>query len=137
MSDSTGRPPSAAAEPSDLLPEQLPDERGFFGPFGGRYVPEMLAPALDELDAAYRRWKDDEEFQKALNHLYRDYSGRPTPLYFAENFSASLRKNLPAGRGPRVYLKQEGLGATGAHKINHCLGQALLAETREHARDAH
>ena len=102
------------------LPEQLPDERGFFGPYGGRYVPEMLAPALEELEEAYNYWKDRDDFKSDLEELYLDYSGRPTPLYFAENLSDHLG-------GPRIYLKQEGLGATGAHKINHCLGQALLA----------
>jgi tryptophan synthase beta chain len=108
--------------PSPRLPlaGALPDARGFFGPYGGRYVPEMLAPALEELEAAYERWKGDEGFCRDLETLYRDYSGRPTPLYFAENLSERLG-------GPRIYLKQEGLGATGAHKINHALGQALLA----------
>ncbi|MEM7234036.1 MAG: tryptophan synthase subunit beta [Planctomycetota bacterium] len=96
------------------------DERGFFGPYGGRYVPEMLAPALDELEEAYNRWKDDPDFLAELDTLLRDYSGRPTPLYYARNFSEKLG-------GPKIYLKQEGLGATGAHKINHALGQALLA----------
>ncbi len=98
----------------------MPDERGFFGPYGGRYVPEMLIPALEELETAYLRWKDDPDFQRELDELYSDYSGRPTPLYFARNLTAHLG-------GARIYLKQEGLGATGAHKINHCLGQAILA----------
>lgn len=101
-------------------PEQLPDPNGFFGPYGGRYVPEMLAPALEELEAAYRHWKDREDFRGELAQLLRDYSGRPTPLYPAENFARAIG-------GPRIWLKQEGLGATGAHKINHALGQALLA----------
>src|SRR5262245_46439812 len=96
----------------------LPDARGHFGPYGGRYVPEMLAPALDELAAA--RFRDQEDFQAELRSLMATYSGRPTPLYFAANLSARLG-------GARIYLKQEGLGATGAHKINHALGQALLA----------
>ncbi|MCZ6795543.1 MAG: tryptophan synthase subunit beta [Planctomycetota bacterium] len=113
-------PPGAPVESPRELPRQLPDERGFFGPYGGRYVPEMLAPALDELEDAYRRCREEKEFQAELDALYRDYSGRPTPLYHARNLSEHLG-------GPRIYLKQEGLGATGAHKINHCLGQALLA----------
>lgn len=98
----------------------MPDERGHFGPYGGRYVPEMLAPALEELTEAYLHWRDREDFQAELRALLKDYSGRPTPLYFAENLSRHLG-------GARIYLKQEGLGATGAHKINHALGQALLA----------
>ncbi len=98
----------------------LPDARGHFGVYGGRYVPEMLAPALDELEEAYFRLRDDEEFQAELHSLLENYSGRPTPLYFAGNLSARLK-------GARIYLKQEGLNATGAHKINHALGQALLA----------
>jgi tryptophan synthase beta chain len=103
--------------------EELPDRRGFFGPFGGRYVPEMLAPALEELESAYAYWKDREDFRAELDRLLSDYSGRPTPLYLAENFSRAIGPS----RGLRVYIKQEGLGATGAHKINHALGQALLA----------
>jgi tryptophan synthase beta chain len=96
------------------------DADGFFGEFGGRYVPEMLMPALLELEEAYASCRDDPGFRQELDALYRDYSGRPTPLYFAENLSRRLG-------GAKIYLKQEGLGATGAHKINHCLGQALLA----------
>ena len=99
----------------------MPDERGHFGEFGGRYVPEMLMGALDELAEAYEKWKNDEQFQKELNDLYRNYSGRPTPLYFAQNLTKQLG-------GAKIYLKQEGLGQTGAHKINHALGQALLAQ---------
>jgi tryptophan synthase beta chain len=98
----------------------LPDERGHFGVYGGRYVPEMLAPALDELTEAYQRLRDDPGFQEELHHLLATYSGRPTPLYFAENLTGRLG-------GARLYFKQEGLGATGAHKINHAIGQALMA----------
>ncbi len=98
----------------------LPDARGHFGPYGGRYVPEMLAPALDELTRAYFELRDTPEFQSELRSLLENYSGRPTPLYFARNLSEECG-------GARIYLKQEGLGATGAHKINHALGQALLA----------
>ena len=108
-----------ASDPAESL-TGLPDEHGFFGEYGGRYVPEMLLPALSELETAYDRFRGDAEFQRDLDQLHRDYSGRPTPLYLAENFSAKLG-------GPRIWLKQEGLLATGAHKINHCLGQVLLA----------
>ena len=107
-------------DPQPGLAASMPDAAGFFGPYGGRYVPEMLMPALAELEAAYAKWKDAPEFCRDLDELYRDYSGRPTPLYFARNLSERLG-------GAKIYLKQEGLGATGAHKINHCLGQALLA----------
>jgi tryptophan synthase beta chain len=98
----------------------LPDERGHFGPYGGRYVPEMLRPPLEDLTAAYAAARKDPAFQKELDRLLRTFSGRPTPLYFAERLTKRLG-------GARIYLKQEGLGQTGAHKINHCLGQALLA----------
>jgi len=108
-----------AAESVDFY--ALPDEGGRFGPYGGRYVPEMLRPALQELEEAYRTFKDDPEFREELDLLLRTYSGRPTPLYFASRLTEHLG-------GAKIYLKQEGLGQTGAHKINHCLGQALLAE---------
>ena len=91
-----------------------------FGAFGGRYLPEMLIPALDELSQAYDKWKHNERFQQELHDLYRNYSGRPTPLYFAQNLTQQLK-------GAKIYLKQEGLGQTGSYKINNALGQALLA----------
>lgn len=92
-----------------------------FGPYGGRYVPEMLIPALEKLKRAYREAKKDKVFKKELKELYRNYSGRPTPLTFAGNLTARLG-------GAKIYLKNEGLNHTGAHKINHCLGQVLLAK---------
>ncbi len=95
--------------------------QGYYGRFGGRYVPETLMAALDELEAAYRRYAVDPEFIKELNDLYQYYSGRPTPLYYAERFSREL------GQG-RIYLKREDLNHTGAHKINNALGQILLAK---------
>ncbi|MHB8576687.1 MAG: tryptophan synthase subunit beta [Dehalococcoidia bacterium] len=98
----------------------LPDERGRFGEFGGRYVPETLMAAVLELQTAYAQLKDDETFQQELKHLLKTYVGRPTPVYFAE----SLTKRLG---GARVFLKREDLAHTGAHKINNALGQALLA----------
>lgn len=98
-----------------------PDENGHFGPYGGRYVPEMLRPPLEELTQAYKRWKDDPTFLAEKEKLLTTYSGRPTPLYFAERLTRHLG-------GAKIYLKQEGLGQTGAHKINHCLGQAVLAQ---------
>lgn len=98
----------------------VPDARGRFGPYGGRYVPETLVPALDELAAAYAEAKNDPSFSKEMAELMRTYCGRPTPLTFARRFSAHC------GRA-RIYLKREDLNHTGAHKINNCLGQALLA----------
>ena len=90
-----------------------------FGPFGGRYVPETLVPALEELESAYERYRDDPEFIRELVVLRSDYAGRPTPLYLAERLSQRV--------GCRVYLKREDLAHTGAHKINNTLGQILLA----------
>ncbi len=98
----------------------VPDERGRFGPYGGRYVPETLIPALEELEAAYEEARHDPEFLAVYRHYLRDYAGRPTPLYFAERFTEELG-------GAKVYLKREDLAHTGAHKINNTLGQALLA----------
>jgi tryptophan synthase beta chain len=91
-----------------------------FGPYGGRYVPETLIAALDELTAAWAEAREDATFNQRLQHLHRDFIGRPTPLYLADRLSAR------AGR--RVYLKREDLAHTGAHKINNAIGQALLAE---------
>ncbi|MGB7589267.1 MAG: tryptophan synthase subunit beta [Solirubrobacterales bacterium] len=91
-----------------------------FGPYGGRYVPETLIAALDELTAAWEEARVDSSFQERLASLHRDFIGRPTPLYLAEHFSERI--------GHRVYLKREDLAHTGAHKINNAIGQALLAQ---------
>ena len=98
----------------------LPDERGYFGNYGGRFVPETLVPALDELVAAYKEAKADTTFWAEFELLSRDYSGRPTPLYLAERLSEHCG-------GARIFLKREDLAHTGAHKINNALGQGLLA----------
>src|SRR5947209_9222304 len=98
----------------------LPDAGGHFGAFGGRFVPETLMPALDELEAAYAAVQDDPDFAAELRALQRDYVGRPTPLYPARRLSA-------AAGGAQIYLKREDLAHTGAHKINNALGQSLLA----------
>ena len=99
----------------------LPDETGHFGPYGGRFVPETLMSTLDELEVAYCEAKIDEKFNSDLRDLLRNYGGRPTSLYYAENLTKTLG-------GARVYLKREDLNHTGAHKINNAIGQALLAK---------
>ncbi|HYH01557.1 MAG TPA: tryptophan synthase subunit beta, partial [Bacillota bacterium] len=92
----------------------------YFGDYGGRFVPETLMPALEELNEAYQKYSKDVEFNQELQQLFKEYSGRPTALYYAERFSKEL------GRA-KVYLKREDLNHTGAHKINNTLGQILLA----------
>jgi len=98
----------------------LPDEGGHFGDFGGRFVPETLVAALDELTEEYGKAREDPEFQAELSRLLTDFCGRETPLYFAERWTEQLG-------GARIYLKREDLLHTGAHKINNALGQVLLA----------
>ena len=98
-----------------------PDARGHFGPYGGRFVPEVLMAPLEELEAAYREAVADAAFQAELQLLLTTYAGRPTPLYYARRLSERLG-------GARIYLKREDLLHTGAHKINNALGQALLAK---------
>src|SRR5580692_7784915 len=97
-----------------------PDSGGHFGPYGGRFVPEVLMAPLEELEQAYRKACADPQFQAELADLQTHYSGRPTPLYYAKRLSETLG-------GAKIYLKREDLLHTGAHKINNCLGQALLA----------
>jgi tryptophan synthase beta chain len=97
-----------------------PDAGGHFGPYGGRYVPEVLMSPLEELERTYEEARADPAFQEELNHLLTTYAGRPTPLYYAQRLSESLA-------GAKIYIKREDLLHTGAHKINNCLGQALLA----------
>jgi tryptophan synthase beta chain len=95
--------------------------KGRFGVYGGRYVPETLMSALEELEREYDKAKRDRQFQRRLDELLRTYAGRPTPLFFAQRLTEKLR-------GAKIYLKREDLLHTGAHKINNCLGQGLLAE---------
>ena len=102
----------------------LPDERGYFGAFGGRYVPETLMPALSELEDAYAAAREDATFREELERLLRDFVGRPTPITRADR----LARRIAGDRAPRVYLKREDLTHTGAHKINAALAQALLAQ---------
>ena len=104
----------------------LPDKLGYFGKYGGRFVPETLMSALLELESQFKKAKKDSKFTEELTRLQADYSGRPTPLYLAENLSHDW--------GAKIYLKREDLNHTGAHKINNCLGQALLAKRMKKKR---
>ena len=99
--------------------KRLPDKKGHFNDLGGRFVPETLISALDELGREYAKAKKDKSFRKQLDYYLSDYAGRPTPLYFARNLSKQLGK-------ARIYLKREDLAHTGSHKINNTLGQILL-----------
>ncbi|TCZ81205.1 tryptophan synthase subunit beta [Paenibacillus albiflavus] len=100
---------------------KLPDEQGRFGKFGGRYVPETLMNALIELEEAYRKYASEPDFIAEMKDLLKQYSGRPTPLYYAKRLTEELG-------GAKIYLKREDLNHTGAHKINNTIGQALLAK---------
>src|SRR5579859_3047152 len=100
---------------------QRPDANGRFGEFGGRFVPETLMHPVEELQRAYEAARDDEAFQRELRYLLKNFAGRPTPLFHARRLTEHLG-------GARVYLKREDLLHTGAHKINNCLGQGLLAK---------
>lgn len=100
---------------------ELPDIKGHFGEFGGKFVPETLMPALEELEKAYKDAMNDETFIKELNYYLNQYVGRPSLLYFAERLTSQLG-------GAKVYLKREDLNHTGAHKINNTIGQVLLAK---------
>jgi tryptophan synthase beta chain len=99
----------------------LPDERGYYGRYGGRFVPETVIPALDDLTEAYGEFKNDAGFQAELMHLHHTYTGRPTPVSYAKRLSEHLG-------GAQIYLKREDLAHSGAHKINNALGQALMAQ---------
>jgi tryptophan synthase beta chain len=101
--------------------KKLPDGKGYFDIYGGRFVPETLMPALKELEEAFFHSKKDKEFQRELRHLQKTYIGRPTPLYFARRLTEHLG-------GAKIYLKREDLAHTGAHKINNAVGQVLLAK---------
>src|SRR5438309_2910795 len=103
-----------------MKPLIQPDSLGHWGPYGGRFVPETLMAQLEELTAAYEAARADQNFQKELDQLLRDYAGRPTPLFFARRLTEQCG-------GAQIYLKREDLLHTGAHKINNTLGQVLLA----------
>lgn len=99
----------------------MPNRTGYFGIFGGKFMPETTMKALEELETAYRKYKNDKDFTKELNYYLKDYVGRPTALYLAEQLSEAIK-------GPKIYLKREDLAHTGAHKINNTIGQAILAK---------
>jgi len=99
----------------------MPDEKGYFGEYGGQYVPEILKKVMDEIADSYKKVSQTAEFQNELQDLYTHYAGRPSPVYFAKKLSAKCG-------GADIYIKREDLNHTGSHKINHCLGEALLAK---------
>jgi tryptophan synthase beta chain len=112
------------------LPNSLrtqPDERGHFGAYGGRYVAETLMPLILDLERHYRAAQADPAFAEELDDLLEHYVGRPSPLYHAERLTEALREGAPAGKGAQVWFKRDELNHTGAHKINNCVGQILLA----------
>ncbi|MDB5686522.1 MAG: tryptophan synthase subunit beta [Rhizorhabdus sp.] len=104
-----------------------PDARGHFGQFGGRYVSETLMPLILDLEREYRAAQADPAFQAEFDDLMTHYVGRPSPLYYAERLTESLRAGAAEGKGAKIYLKREELNHTGAHKINNCIGQIMLA----------
>src|SRR6266576_5044169 len=110
----TRRAPSATAKKPAAV-------AGRFGVYGGRYVPETLMAALEELECEYAKAKIDKKFQQRLDYLLTQYAGRPTPLFFAQRLTEKLG-------GAKIYLKRDDLLHTGAHKLNNCIGQALLVE---------
>ena len=101
--------------------KQLPNEKGYFGSFGGRYVSETLMPLILEVEKEYDKIKTDNNFKKELDHYMKTYVGRPSPLFFAKRITEDLG-------GPKIYFKRDELNHTGAHKINNCMGQILLAK---------
>ncbi|MGJ8537369.1 MAG: tryptophan synthase subunit beta [Parasphingopyxis sp.] len=106
----------------------LPDERGHFGEFGGRYVAETLMPLILDLEKEYRAAKVDPAFTAEFDDLLEHYVGRPSPLYYAERLTEEIRRDAPQGKGAQIWFKRDELNHTGAHKINNCIGQILLAK---------
>ncbi len=106
---------------------QQPDSRGHFGIFGGRFVAETLMPLVLDLEREYRAAQNDPAFAAEFDDLLTHYVGRPSPLYYAERLTEELRKDAPAGKGAQIWFKRDELNHTGAHKINNCIGQILLA----------
>ena len=101
--------------------KQMPDEKGYFGMFGGRYVSETLMPLIEEVENEYNKLKNDNKFLNELEYYFKNYIGRPSPLFFAERITKDIK-------GPKIYFKRDELNHTGAHKINNCMGQILLAK---------
>jgi tryptophan synthase beta chain len=120
----TAQPP--VNPPANSL-RSLPDETGHFGQFGGRYVAETLMPLVLDLEKEYRRAQNDPAFQAQFDDLLKTFVGRPSPLYPAVRLTEHFRSLAPEGKGPKIYFKREDLNHTGAHKINNCVGQILLA----------
>ena len=115
---------------NDLPPNSYrnqPDERGHFGEFGGRYVAETLMPLILDLEKHYRAAQADPAFEEQFNDLLEHYVGRPSPLYYAERLTDHVRETAPEGKGAQIWFKRDELNHTGAHKINNCIGQILLA----------
>ena len=100
---------------------QWPDEKGYFGQYGGRYVAETLMPLIMDVEKYYNELKDNDSFKRELNYYLEKYVGRPSPLFLAERITNDLG-------GAKIYFKRDELNHTGAHKINNCLGQILLAK---------
>ena len=116
---------------NDAIPNSfraLPDDLGHFGDYGGRYVAETLMPLVLDLEREYRAAQADPEFAREFDDLMQNYVGRPSPLYFAERLTESLRADASPGHGAQVWFKRDELNHTGAHKINNCIGQILLAK---------
>ena len=115
------------ANPTPNSYRAMPDERGHFGGFGGRFVAETLMPLVLDLEREYRAAQADPAFTAEFDDLLEHYVGRPSPLYFAERLTDALRESAPTGKGAEVWFKRDELNHTGAHKINNCIGQILLA----------
>ena len=109
------------SETSNLEKVELPDKNGMFGEYGGSYVPEQLQKILDEITQSSEKIKNDQTFIAELRDLNKHYAGRPSPIFYCKNLPEKIG-------GADIYLKREDLNHTGAHKINHCLGEALLAK---------
>ncbi|MCF7885026.1 MAG: pyridoxal-phosphate dependent enzyme, partial [Candidatus Marinimicrobia bacterium] len=101
--------------------EPQPNEKGYFGEYGGSYIPEQLQEIIDQITESYTSLRDDDEFQEELRYLYKHYVGRPSPIFYSQALSKKYG-------GAQIYFKREDLNHTGAHKINHCLGEALVAK---------
>lgn len=104
-----------------MINDNLPDKNGYFNEFGGKFVPETLIPLIENLENEWNEAKKSDEFWDTVNYYHKFYTGRPSPLYYAEHLTKYLN-------GAKIYLKREDLNHTGAHKINHCIGQILLAQ---------